>query len=129
MSEWNYQGFSPEEFECKCGCGRAEMDSEFMRKMVNLRRAIGGPVIINSGFRCEDHNAAVGGSENSPHLEGKAADIRVKGRGAHYLIGRAEFCGFGGIGVSQKGDHGSRFIHVDNADQIPGRPRPWLWSY
>lgn len=41
-------------------------------------RAIVGPIIINSGFRCEAVNRRVGGVSNSQHLIGQAADIRPK---------------------------------------------------
>ena len=39
-------------------------------------RLIVGPIIINSGFRCEAVNRKVGGVHNSQHLIGQAADIR-----------------------------------------------------
>ena len=41
-------------------------------------RVIVGPIIINSGFRCEAVNRRVGGVRNSQHLIGQAADIRPK---------------------------------------------------
>lgn len=41
-----------------------------------VRDAIGCPIIINSGYRSPEHNAAVGGVKNSQHLIGCAADIR-----------------------------------------------------
>ena len=45
-----------------------------------LRSYIGAdPIIITSGYRCEKHNAEVGGVANSMHMTGKAADIYVKG--------------------------------------------------
>lgn len=37
-----------------------------------------GPIIVNSGFRCEAVNCRVGGVSNSQHLLGQAADIRPK---------------------------------------------------
>lgn len=36
-----------------------------------------GPVQVNSGYRSEGVNLAVGGSETSQHCKGEAADIRV----------------------------------------------------
>ena len=42
-----------------------------------LREIVAVPIFINSGFRCFDVNAAVGGKFNSQHLEGKAADFIV----------------------------------------------------
>ncbi|MDR1732196.1 MAG: hypothetical protein LBR61_08925 [Synergistaceae bacterium] len=47
-----------------------------------LRSAWGGPVVVNSGWRCEAHNAEVGGSKNSRHKIGCAADVRAE-RGEH----------------------------------------------
>jgi hypothetical protein len=57
-----------------------------MQQVVNLAygctvllepaRLLVGPVIINSGFRCEAVNRRVGGVRNSQHLIGQAADIR-----------------------------------------------------
>ena len=41
-------------------------------------RLIVGPIIINSGFRCEAVNRKVGGVRNSQHLIGQAADIRPR---------------------------------------------------
>ena len=43
-----------------------------------LRKAM-GPITINSGFRCKQLNALVGGKPNSQHLKGQAADINIKG--------------------------------------------------
>lgn len=128
MSEWNYRFFEESEFACPC-CEKAEMNRDFMRKMVNLRLAFKNPIIINSGYRCSEYNAQIGGKDNSAHLEGRAADVKVHGDKARRLVGAAEFCGFGGIGVSQRGGWSSRFIHLDNAEKTTERPRPWLWSY
>ncbi len=40
-----------------------------------LRKWVGGPIRINSFFRCEDLNKAIGGSSKSQHCEGRAMDI------------------------------------------------------
>ena len=42
-----------------------------------LREAWGKPLIISSGYRCEELNKAVGGVANSAHLYGNAADVQV----------------------------------------------------
>lgn len=39
------------------------------------RERLGKPIVVNSGFRCPVHNAAVGGVANSQHMKGEAADI------------------------------------------------------
>lgn len=40
-----------------------------------LRDAVGMPLHINSGYRCEELNAAVGGVPTSQHVKGEAADV------------------------------------------------------
>ena len=45
-----------------------------------LRDHLGKPVVVSSGYRCRDLNKKVGGVENSQHLKGEAADIKVSGR-------------------------------------------------
>ena len=43
-----------------------------------LRDYLGEPVAINSGFRSQAVNMAVGGARNSQHTKGEAADIKCK---------------------------------------------------
>ncbi len=43
-----------------------------------LRDACGKPLHINSGYRCEKLNAAVGGVPTSQHVKGEAADIAAE---------------------------------------------------
>lgn len=45
-----------------------------------LRDHLGKPVVVSSGYRCKDLNRNVGGVENSQHLKGEAADIKVRDR-------------------------------------------------
>ena len=40
-----------------------------------VRERLGRPIVVNSGYRCPIHNAAVGGVANSQHLRGEAADL------------------------------------------------------
>lgn len=40
-----------------------------------LREWVGGPIKINSMFRCEELNRAIGGSSRSQHCEGRAIDL------------------------------------------------------
>ena len=44
-----------------------------------LRVAMGEPIPIGSGFRCQQLNKAVGGVYNSQHLKGQAADLCIDG--------------------------------------------------
>ena len=42
-----------------------------------LREWYGKPIRVNSGYRCEALNSAIGGAKNSQHTTGMAADIDV----------------------------------------------------
>lgn len=45
-----------------------------------LRKLVGCPVRITSGYRCTALNKAIGGASNSQHSTGQAADIDVTGQ-------------------------------------------------
>lgn len=42
-----------------------------------VRKVYGKPIKVSSGFRCSLLNSAVGGVDNSQHLQGLAADLQV----------------------------------------------------
>jgi zinc D-Ala-D-Ala carboxypeptidase len=52
-----------------------------------LRRYLGRPIAITSGYRSEAVNRAIGGARSSQHLRGEAADIKVEGLSAEELAG------------------------------------------
>lgn len=125
--------FPLREQRCRC-CGAGRWRPDFHKKMNLLRDACGFPLRVSSGCRCEANNASCGGGHLSAHLmdeseECAAADIVVSGVRAHTVLTEAARLGFAGVGVRQTGDVARRIIHLDDAEDIPGRPRPWLWSY
>lgn len=125
MTDWSaYPNFSRAEFECRCGCGQADMDDDFMTRLQTLRTFLGFPFPINSGYRCTEHNRSVGGG--AAHVAGKASDIGCFGSKARQIVVSAE--DFPGIGVNQKGDPSRRFIHLDTLTSRDA-PRPTLWDY
>ena len=74
------------------------------------------PVEVVSGFRTLEHNTAVGGEENSYHMKGMAADIRIADVPAalvHMTIMRLYRAGklpmLGGLGKYLA----SNFCHID----------------
>ena len=81
--------FSLSEFEHSVTAIRCNIDnsvpSELIPHLRNLcervleplRQHVGEPVIISSGYRCRELNRRVGGTSNSQHLTGEAADICV----------------------------------------------------
>lgn len=50
------------------------------------RRKYGSPIIVNSGYRCEALNKAVGGANKSQHLTGQAADITTGSREKNKIL-------------------------------------------
>lgn len=119
---WRY--FKRDEFTCK-HCGENEIQKVFVDRLDALRGIVGFPLIVNSGYRCPVHDAAVGGA--GPHTTGRAADLRVDRERALRVIVEAGRLGFTGFGVKQQG--ASRFLHLDDLPAEPGRPRPTIWSY
>ena len=78
-----------------------------------LREAWGGPIKVNSGYRCPLLNEAVGGTPTSQHQSGEAADITVGSRSGNRrlltLIKRLD------LPVDQCIDEkGCRWIHVSH---------------
>ena len=71
----NTQNFHVSEFTCKCGCGYNVIDQHVINIAQLLRDFLGVPVRVNSGCRCEKHNARVGGVKGSFHTKGLAADL------------------------------------------------------
>ena len=106
--EMNDRRLSPHfgswEWRCPC-CGVLIFDEELIERLEGFRGKIGCPITITSGYRCPEHNAAVGGAEHSYHLLGQAADIRVEymSLAKHYV--RQYFKGVGFY---------NNHIHVDN---------------
>lgn len=74
--------FNLNEFSCHDGTPvPAELipnAQELANNLQVLRDFIGEPLHINSGYRPEQYNKAIGGKKNSQHLLAKAADITAK---------------------------------------------------
>jgi uncharacterized protein YcbK (DUF882 family) len=74
--------FSLKEFECNCGCSMPSFVKDNILELADdlqvIRDEINKPIKITNAYRCKSHNAKVGGTKNSQHLLGKAADLQVK---------------------------------------------------
>lgn len=103
------QHFTVPEFVCKGSgcCDTAKLDGGLITVLELIRQHFDAPVVINSGYRCEKHNQAVGGAAGSLHTKGMAADIVVQGVAPMEVARYAERIGVLGIGLY--GD----FVHVD----------------
>lgn len=85
----------------------------------------GRKVIMNSGYRDGQHNAAAGGQDNSYHKKCMAADFYIPGVDKQQLIAFAmRTDSVGGLGCYP----GRQFIHVDVRDRPRGYNRPVTFS-
>lgn len=102
------KNFKSTEFDCKCGnCATTLVDQALVELLQKIRDHFGKALVINSGYRCNAHNKAIGGATNSQHTYGKAADIVVKGVVAADVYKYADSIGTRGLGKY------NTFTHVD----------------
>lgn len=126
MIDWSkYPNFTEDEFKCS-HTGKADMDKDFLDKLQALRTELDAPVIITSGFRDKTHPIEASKPKPGEHYEGKAADIACFGSHAFKILKIAMRHGFTRIGVSQKGAHNKRFLHLGTSTI---KPNPTIWSY
>lgn len=85
--------FNLTEFQCPC-CHTVKLHPLLLRSVIKLRSAWGRAVMINSAYRCRNHNAQVGGAAASRHRQGLALDISVPGGMAENFRLLALNCGF-----------------------------------
>lgn len=116
--------FAPTEGACKCGCG-GQLGDEILTRLqcfiwiLEQHAGNGVKCIINSGFRCEKHNASVGGAAESQHLSGCAVDVVfLRANGAQIdnqdVAALARHSGlFSGIGYIEYAKRGKNLVHLD----------------
>ena len=105
--------FDSSEFASRDGAkspyGPMNIRPELVCFLNQIREKFGKSIIVNSGYRSVEHNAAVGGVPNSYHTKGLAADIRpsdpVDLQELYELCDRMDRDG--GVG------HYDTFVHVD----------------
>ena len=127
------KNFSSAEMMCSCGCGEDSMDPDFMTILQNIRDDMNRPLRVSSAVRCAKHNSRVSSTgKDGPHVPRKngtaASDIVIAGADALRLIDIARKHGISGVGISQRGTHSKRFIHLDTISDSH-HPRPTMWSY
>jgi len=116
------QNFIAREFVCPC-CNEEGIEQDLVLKLQIARDSLpaGSSIVINSAYRCEKHNKAVGGVENSAHTRGLAADIRCNNSNYRFFLIRAiSGAGFKRIGI------GKDFIHCDFDSE---KPQNVMWDY
>lgn len=104
------KNFKVKEFKCKDGSDEILIDDKLISYLQQIRDYFNKPVIINSGYRTQEHNRRVGGALNSYHKQGRAADISISGVTTRDIASFAEFIGCLGIGLYDN------FVHIDSRD-------------
>lgn len=96
--------FNVQEFRCKCGENHdIVINDELPEKLEQLHQKLNcSKIIINSGYRCNKHDKAVGGSGLGHHVYGNAVDIVCYDQNGNKISSKKISCvaqdiGFGGI--------------------------------
>lgn len=107
--------FTAAEMACH-HCGQAYVRRDLLAALETLRQ-VTGPIRIVSGYRCPEHNRAVGGAKQSQHVIGAAADP-LFGRPitVAHVVALAVFSGIG--------DKDGTVRHVDVRHLSPDNPTP-----
>ncbi|HDZ68906.1 MAG TPA: peptidase M15 [Phycisphaerales bacterium] len=119
----DYEHFNYSEFDQPRlpGSGNSFMHNSFLEMLDDAREIAQVPFVITSGYRTLKYNVKIGGTVNSSHCKGFAADIAVQGSKSRCKILRGLIlAGFTRIGI------GTDFIHADND---PGKPGEVTWLY
>ena len=115
--------FARYELQCRYS-GLCKMQASYMEKLEAIRIEFAKPMILSSGYRDTlKHPAEKGKIKPGYHAQGRAVDVLVFGSDALRLIEIALRHGMGGIGINQKGSKSSRFLHLDDREDL------MIWSY
>ena len=96
--------FNVREFRCSCGkVHETLIASELINKLEALYTALNcSKIIVTSGYRCPEHDKAVGGTSSGQHTKGTAADVCCYGHSGQPISSKTVCCkaqdlGFTGI--------------------------------
>lgn len=105
--------FKLSEIHChgkKC-CNKTKLDTAVVKLAEKMRQALGVAFTVESGYRCEAHNRAVGGANGSGHCKGTALDLTTESVSRERLAVLAELCGVPRIGIYES-DNKKCMIHI-----------------
>ena len=96
--------FNAREFRCQCGKTHETLiASKLVDKLEQLYSTLNcSKIIVTSGYRCPEHDKAVGGTSSGQHTKGTAADVCCYGQDGQPISSKTVCCkaqdlGFGGI--------------------------------
>lgn len=115
--------FEPYETQCRCGCGRNDVDHNVMLLMDKFREGIGRPVYFHSVCRCIIHNRNEGSEDTSSHTISPVTAVDIEAKTKRDRFKTLEFLikeGFTRIGIART------FIHAD-LDENKTQEISWLY--
>jgi len=119
----SWENFQPKELNCS-HCGELKIHSDLMDLLQEAREVL-GPLSINSGYRCSEHNNKISKTGPSgPHTTGKAVDIAVRDSQHRKQLITYFAPEVTGLGIAKS------FIHIDllyEEDGFEMRPNSWVY--
>jgi hypothetical protein len=124
---WGKKKMAKGNIKCPCKkCDGGKVDETLLNTIDIIEKALGKELYYTSGNRCVEHNKAVGGVADSPHLTkedgfSKALDIAETSDAERYTL--IKLCldnGINRIGI----DKG--FLHID-VDKSKNANRIWVY--
>ena len=119
----SWENFQPKELNCS-HCGELKIHSDLMDLLQEAREVL-GPLSINSGYRCSEHNNKISKTgPNGPHTTGKAVDIAVRDSQHRKQLITYFAPEVTGLGIAKS------FIHIDllyEEDGFEMRPNSWVY--
>lgn len=128
VENWDkYENFNEREFSCS-HTGKVRMLEDFVDVLQAIRNAYSKPIVISSAYRHPTHPIEIEKNRPGEHSFGAAVDVLCSGKDALEILFYAQNFGIKRIGVNQKGNHASRFIHLGWGDKELTYPEA-IWSY
>lgn len=107
------ENFKVKEFACKDGNDKILIDIQLICLLQEIRRKIGFPITIISGYRTIEYNKQINGATNSYHCQGRAIDLQCKNINIYELAMLLVRIGINGIIIYPQ----KKFIHIDNREK------------
>ncbi len=97
------------------------MQTDICMRLDLAREYFGNPIELTCGYRSPEHNAEIGGVQNSAHTKGMAADVKAPTDPA---MREKMMWSFGCAGFKRV-ESAPKHFHVDTDDT---KPTPCFWE-
>ena len=124
MIKWDKYAPYITPLEAMCRCGVCDISSaenvkpELLDTLLDIRLTVDRPFKFSSIYRCSSHESEIYKSIPGTHNMGLAADIKAVNDHAWEINkAAANHPKVKAIRFAQKGDHNTRFVHIDIHDR------------